>query len=96
MMRQELFQQLGGLDETFPLNYNDVDLCLKAHKSGYRNVVTPFAELIHHESASRQAGLKPGEWEYLNDKWKEYFKTLEKDPYYNPNLSLNAANFELF
>lgn len=95
MIRQELFQELGGLDEEFALNYNDVDLCLKVHQAGYRNVVTPYAQLIHYESASRRKGLRPGEWERLNNKWKNYFNTLGKDPYYNPNLSLNAANFEL-
>lgn len=96
MMRQEVFQLLGGLDEAFPLNYNDVDLCLKAHQAGYRNVVTPYAQLIHYESASRQKGLKPGEWNQLNHKWKNYFDKLGTDPYYNPNLSLKAPNFELF
>ncbi|PMB47795.1 glycosyltransferase [Fischerella thermalis CCMEE 5330] len=96
MMRQEVFQLLGGLDEAFPLNYNDVDLCLKAHQSGYRNVVTPYAQLIHYESASRQKGLKPGEWYQLNHKWKDYFEKLGTDPYYNPNLSFKAPNFELF
>lgn len=96
MMRQEVFQLLGGLDEAFPLNYNDVDLCLKAHQTGYRNVVTPYAQLIHYESASRQKGLKPGEWNQLNHKWKDYFEKLGTDPYYNPNLSLKAPNFELF
>jgi glycosyltransferase involved in cell wall biosynthesis len=95
MMRQEVFQLLGGLDEAFPLNYNDVDLCLKAHQAGYRNVVTPYAQLIHYESASRQKGLKPGEWKQLNYKWQDYFEKLGTDPYYNPNLSLKAPNFEL-
>ena len=96
MMRQEVFQHLGGLDEEFPLNYNDVDLCLKAHQAGFRNVVTPYAQLIHYESASRQKGLTPGEWYQLNNKWNNYFKTLGADPYYNRNLSYKAPNFELF
>ena len=95
MIRQELFQHLGGLDENFPLNYNDVDLCLKAHQAGYRNVVTPYAQLIHYESATRQKGLRPGEWENLNRKW-HYFNQLETDPYYNPNLSYYNPNFELY
>ncbi|RUR86982.1 glycosyltransferase [Chlorogloeopsis fritschii PCC 9212] len=95
MMRKELFQQLEGMDEHFPLNYNDVDLCLKAHQAGYRNVVTPYAQLIHYESASRQKGLKPGEWHLLNNKWNNYFEYLKTDPYYNINLSSKTANFEL-
>ncbi|MDM9385491.1 glycosyltransferase family 2 protein [Chlorogloeopsis sp. ULAP01] len=96
MMRKEIFQQLQGLDEDFPLNYNDVDLCLRAYQAGYRNVVTPYAQLIHYESASRQKGLRPGEWHQLNQKWKNYFENLEIDPYYNVNLSLKTANFEIF
>ncbi len=95
MMRRDLFQQLGGMDELFPLNYNDVDLCLKAHQAGYRNVVTPYAQLIHYESASRESGLKPKEWENLNNKWGSYLKSLGTDPYYNPNLSHRTATFEL-
>ncbi len=96
MIRQEVFKQLGGLDQDFPLNFNDIDLCLRAYQAGYRNVVTPFAQLIHYESASRQQGLKPREWQLLNDKWSKYLKSLRRDPYYNPNLSNKAANFELF
>ncbi|MEB3180137.1 MAG: glycosyltransferase family 2 protein [Nostocaceae cyanobacterium] len=95
MMRQEVFQELGGLDEEFPLNYNDVDLCLKAHQAGYRNVVTPYVQLIHYESVSRDGGVKPSEWQLLNDKWSNFFQTFRTDPYYNPNLSVNNANFEL-
>ncbi len=97
MMRRSLFWDLGGMDETFPLNYNDVDLCLKAHQAGYRNVVTPYAQLTHYESASREPGLRPQEWEHLNTKWQAYFASLEYfDPYYNRNLSAhNGVMFEL-
>lgn len=97
MMRRSLFWELAGMDETFPLNYNDVDLCLKAHQAGYRNVVTPYAQLIHYESASREPGLRPKEWEHLNTKWQAYFTSLEYfDPYYNRNLSAhNGVMFEL-
>lgn len=96
MMRKEVFDKLGGLDESFPLNYNDVDLCLKAHKAGYRNVVTPYVQLIHYESASRGEGLRPGEWEQLNNRWNSYLESLNGDPFYNSNLSCKNANFELF
>lgn len=95
MMRQEVFQQLGGLDENFPLNYNDVDLCLKAHQAGYRNVVTPYAQIIYYESTSQQKGLRLGESQ-LNNKWSNYFKALGVDPYYNQNLFCKDANFQLF
>ena len=95
MMRRDLFQQLGGFDEELPLNYNDVDLCLKAHQAGYRNVLTPYAQLIHYESVSRDKGVQPGEWQKLNQKWGKYFKITGGNPYYNPNLSPDAQ-FSLF
>jgi GT2 family glycosyltransferase len=81
MMRLEVFQEIGGLDEEFPLNYNDVDLCLKAHQAGYRNVVTPFAQLVHYESASRPRGVQPEELSKFKEKWHIYLKTLGGDPY---------------
>lgn len=96
MMRRSLYEELGGMDEAFPLNYNDVDLCLKAHQAGYRQVATPYAQLLHYESASRQPGLQPQEWQTLNNKWQAYFEQLKhNDPYYNPNLSRDEVLFEL-
>lgn len=95
MVRRELFLQLHGMDEGFPNNYNDVDLCLKIHQAGYRNVVTPYAQLIHYESSSRKPGLQPKEWENLDHKWRSYLHTLKGDPYYNPNLSNHHVTFEL-
>jgi len=45
---------VGRFDETiFPIAYNDVDFCLRAVREGFRVVWTPFAKLVHHESASR-------------------------------------------
>ncbi len=95
MIRQEVFQQLGGLDEQFPLHYNDVDLCLKAHQAGYRNVVTPYAQLIHYEPVSHQKGVTPEELSVLSNKWNKYLTNMAGDAYYNPNLSCKAANFQL-
>ncbi|XHX80998.1 MAG: glycosyltransferase [Stenomitos frigidus ULC029] len=96
MIRKDVFDRVGGMDEIFPLNYNDVDFCLKVHQAGYRNVVTPYAQLIHYESLSRKPGLQPNEWETLNQKWSHYFAKLNGDPYYNPNLSQREVTFELW
>jgi len=95
MMRRQLFEELEGMDENFPVEYNDVDLCLKAHQAGYRNVVTPYAQLVHHESVSREPSMTPKDLYKLNNKWENYLKALGDDPYYNPNLSVNEPNFEL-
>jgi hypothetical protein len=79
--------------------FNDVDFCLKVRFAGYRNVWTPYAELYHHESVSR--GLedtpeKKARFEkevlFMKSKWGD---VLLKDPYYNPNLTLEHEDFSL-
>jgi GT2 family glycosyltransferase len=87
MMRQEVFDQLGGFDEQYSLAFNDIELCLRAIEAGYRVVYTPFARLFHLEGATR-SGLKPsGDIQLAY----QHLKTLieQGDPYYNPNLSLS-------
>ncbi len=50
------YRALGDWDEErFSIAYNDVDYCLRAYRSGFRIVWTPFATLYHHESLSRGA-----------------------------------------
>ena len=100
MMRKALFEELGGLDEGFAVSLNDVDLCIRAWKSGHVNVFTPFAELYHFESVSRgldDKGEKAKRYDresaVFREKWKDL---LEKgDPYYNPNFSLDRSDFAL-
>lgn len=100
MMRKSLFLELGGLDESFAVSLNDVDLCIRAWKAGYINVFTPFAELYHYESVSRGSD-DHGEKAERYDRESEAFRTewkdlLEKgDPYYNPNFSLDRSDFAL-
>ncbi len=100
MMRKRVFEQVGGFDQiNLKVAYNDVDLCLKVLAQGYRNVWTPYAELIHYESKSR--GKKPSWWQrrklhkeeqFLKQKWGDL---LLNDPAYNPNLSLDREDFSV-
>jgi len=100
MVKKELFELVGGLEESFAISLNDVDFCLKLREKGYLNVWTPFAELYHYESISRglddqgeKAERYNRESEQFRKKWK---KVLEKgDPYYNPNFSLDRSDFAL-
>ena len=52
MTRRRVFDEVGGFDERFPIDFNDVDYCLRLRRAGYRVVFTPWAQLYHHESAS--------------------------------------------
>lgn len=90
------YLEVGGMDEeTFAVALNDVDFCLKLKAAGYRNLYTPFAELIHHESASRGASEKtPARTEAaarenaaFAAKWPDLF---DHDPAWNPNLALDT------
>ena len=55
------FEETGGFDETFPISYNDVDLCYSLREKGLRNVVRTDAILLHHESVSRGLDAKQKE-----------------------------------
>ncbi len=52
-VRRDVYRAAGGMDETLAIACNDLDLCLRVAGLGYRNVLTPHAELYHDESASR-------------------------------------------
>ena len=95
VIRKDRFLEVGGLDETeLPVAFNDVDLCFKLLKAGYRNLWTPYAELYHRESASRGTDERGGdrrrflrEEAVMRQRWGAL---IERDPYYNPNLSLDS------
>ncbi|MFA5955100.1 glycosyltransferase [Hyphomicrobium sp.] len=99
VVRKSIYEEVGGLDEQeLPVAFNDVDFCLKVQERGYRNVWTPFAELIHHESVTRGAESTPEkrerfrrDCEFMRKKWPDVFAN---DPFYNLNLALNSSNYE--
>jgi len=54
LISRACLEATGEFDEVdFAVAYNDVDFCLRARAAGFRTIYTPFATLIHHESASR-------------------------------------------
>lgn len=99
-LRKALFDEVGGLNEReLTVALNDVDLCLKVHALGYRNLWTPFAELYHYESKSRGADSSPekaarlaAEVDYL---WSCWRPLMQNDPGYSPNLTRDFENFGL-
>jgi glycosyltransferase involved in cell wall biosynthesis len=86
MTPRHLFTQLGGYSPKYPLNYNDVDYCLRLHQLGYRSVYIADVELMHYEGVSKEGGRSVGQSEvttFLND----WYSTYKDDPFYNKNLS---------
>jgi GT2 family glycosyltransferase len=97
LVRREVFNEVGGLDESLKVAFNDVDFCLRVHAAGYRNVWTPFAQMIHHESVTRGHEDTPekqqrfaGEIAILQTRWPDL---LAHDPCYSPNLTNQAEDF---
>lgn len=100
LVAKKLYEEVGGLDESFAVSLNDVDFCIKLRQRGYLNVFTPFAELYHFESISRgldDQGEKARRYEEESARFRERWKeVLEKgDPYFNPNFSLDRSDFSL-
>jgi len=99
LVRREVYLQLGGFDEKLAVTFNDIDFCLRLREAGYWIVWTPHADLIHHESTSRGFDDSTpkqvrflAEVDYMNSKWGDM---LQRDPFYNPNLSLGENLFTL-
>ena len=97
---KKVFEQVEGFDETFPIAYNDVDLCLKIQDIGKLITYNPYIEAYHYESQSRgyedteekQKRLKKEE-NKLKKKWKKYFDVTDK--YYSPNLRTDVPNMRI-
>ncbi|MPV37593.1 glycosyltransferase family 2 protein [Georgenia subflava] len=79
LVPRAVFTEVGGFTESLPLNYNDVDFCLKVGATGRTVVCTPFARLHHFESSSRVARIEDDERAALA--WWDHRKHL--DPYVN-------------
>lgn len=100
VVKRDRYEAVGGLDQdNLSISYSDVDFCLKLMKHGYRNVWSPFAELYHHESASRGYEDSPEkryrlhrEAACMKERWGD---RLLNDPAYNPNLTLEHEDFGL-
>jgi GT2 family glycosyltransferase len=99
MIEKRKFEEVGGLDEELAVSYNDVDLCLRLRAAGYRNVFVPRARLYHYESKSRGGDDTPAkvaramqEVGLIRTRWPDWSV---RDPYYNPNLTVDAEDFAL-
>ncbi|MDX8389745.1 MAG: glycosyltransferase [Mariprofundaceae bacterium] len=97
LIRREVFDAVGGLDENLAVAFNDIDFCLKVREKGFRNLWTPYAELFHHESVSRgsedtveKQQRFAGEIQQIKKRWGQ---SLMEDPAYSLNLTLDREDF---
>lgn len=100
MVKKSDFDAVGGLDETFQVAFNDIDLCMKFSAAGKKIIFTPYAELYHYESKSRGLEDTPEkqfrfdkEVKRFQEKWAQQLEM--GDPYYSPNLSVTEGDCSL-
>lgn len=100
MVRRSVFDEVEGLNEEFKVAFNDIDFCLKVRKAGYLVVYNPYAQFYHYESKSRgqedsadKVARFQQEIGLFGERWGELLE--HGDPYYNPNLTLDKADFSL-
>ena len=95
MLRRSLFAEVGGFVEAFQYAYQDVDLCLRLRERGLLIVYTPYAQLVHYESASRGGAMAFGEHDIAlaRERWPQYLT--QGDPYYSPHLTQRSEDFSL-
>jgi GT2 family glycosyltransferase len=90
MVRRDLWESLGGMDEQFEVVMNDVDLCLRSQLEDRYVVFTPTVQLTHRAGSSR------GDLDPLADRnrfvrrW-DIFGTF-RDPYFPESLELLGSS----
>ncbi|MCJ2062623.1 glycosyltransferase [Methylobacterium sp. J-088] len=96
---REKYLAVGGFDaKTFPVDFNDVDFCLRLGAAGWKSVWTPDATLAHLESVSRgpSVGAERARFEReagrFSERWRD---VIRHDPFYHPALSLTTFGEDL-
>ena len=59
LIRREVIDQVGGLDEGFAWGYEDVDYCLRARRAGWRVHYVPDARVMHHWGGTQRLAPAP-------------------------------------
>ena len=100
LTKKSIFDEVGGFDEEFTVAFNDIDFCLRVRALNKKVVYNSFAALTHYESKSRGAEDTPekkqrfaDEIRMFQERWADILR--DGDPYYNPNLALDRADFAI-
>ena len=83
------YEQVGGFNEDFSHNYNDIVFCLELRREGFINIAELSAELLHPEGVSRASPYSPEGARYLIDEGRMLAEMYpEADSCWNPNLAI--------
>ncbi len=96
---REKYRAVGGFDEeTFAIDFNDIDFCLRLGARGWKTMWTPHAVLSHLESVSRGRPVGTARTRFereaiaFTERWRD---VIRHDPFYHPALSLTTFGEEL-
>lgn len=96
-IRSELFRSLGGFDPAFPVEGNDVDLCLRARAQGLKVIYTPDATLYHLESKTRGFNHDRTRQEVAEAAsrviWRRWSEAFRRDTGFNPHFDRMSRPF---
>jgi GT2 family glycosyltransferase len=99
MIERRKLLAVGGFDEALAVSCNDVDLCLRLGVAGFRSLYLPYVRLYHFESKSRGGDDTPAkvrramdEIALIRARWPAVAR---RDPFYSPNLTVDAEDFSL-
>ena len=98
VVMRDRYLAAGGMDESFAVSCNDLDLCMRLARLGLRHVISPHAALVHHESASRGYADDPRNAALSRDEEARFaalWPGAACDRLYNPNLTLTGRAYDL-
>lgn len=88
---KKAYVKVGGLDESFPVEYNDIDYCLRLRMAGYEVIEQTNALLYHYESVSRGFERSKSQAIEFTKAQGRYFERWGRhlvygDPFYSQNF----------
>lgn len=91
-----VYENLGGLDESYRNGYEDVDFCLRAARAGYRIVYTPASVIAHYgQSTPGRTVTDESNRQLFRERWgaimpRNYGHIAERDRAFNTARKKNS------
>ncbi len=76
LMRRAVFDQLQGFDTGYVLHCEDLDLCRRALRAGYRIAIARDVSITHHKGTSSRRRPIWVEWQKHRGMWR-YFRKFD-------------------
>lgn len=85
VIRTEVFQQIGLLDEDYFLYFEEVDFCYRAHLAGWQSWLVPDSRIVHFSGQSTELKYEDTKPKRRPDYWfdsrRRYFQKNYGRPY---------------